>query len=61
MTVRYRVKPRSRAGLHLEILFDDKQYTADVLCTIENQTFIELTVVIHFIIRCHKFYDITKT
>ena len=45
ITVRYRVKPRNRAGLHWEIFFDDKQHTvvhtADVLCTIKNQAFVE--------------------
>ena len=41
ITVRYRVKPRNEASLNWEILFDDKQHTADVLCTIENQAFIE--------------------
>ena len=41
ITVRYRVKPRNEAGLNWEILFDDKEHSADVLCTIENQAFIE--------------------
>ena len=41
ITVRYRVKPRNKAGLHWEIYFDDKQQFADVLCTIKNRAFEE--------------------